>query len=143
MIWWNSSQTIYVSYVWSCKDLEDCGSELNFYPVSNITAPDYTYYNERYEYMRNNTGAHELNRIWYQTTGLRLVIKGYNAQKKTRAMLIVLHSAMFFVFIGLLPYIFDFFLLWWLPSRKKIRDEKYLYNLLIRKFKKSKWKARL
>ena len=88
MILLNSGEIIYVSYLWTCSYTEDWGSELNFYSVPNVTYPNETYYNQRFEYMRNSTGSNELIRIWYQTTGIRLVIRGYNVQKKTDAMLI-------------------------------------------------------
>lgn len=126
MILQNSGEIIYVSYLWKCSLSETCKSELNLYSLPNITNPGKPYYSQRFEYMRNNTGSNELIRIWYQTTGMRLIIKGYNIQSKTSPMLILLHAGMIFVFVGLIPYIFDFCLLWWHPN-KKIKNEKYIY----------------
>ena len=85
------------------------------------------YKNENFEYMRNSTGTNELIRIQKISTGLRFVIRGFNAKEKTSIITIVYYVGIAFLLLEMLPYLMDFLILLIHPKADEIRDHKYTY----------------
>jgi hypothetical protein len=123
-----SSQIVYLSYNWDCDDIdEEWESELDVYSVPVVTFSNETYTNVRYDYMRNTTGSNELIRMEYINTGIRLVVRGFNTQKKLSYIVILYYIALAAICMFLLlPSIYDPIVMALHPRGREIRDTKYL-----------------